>query len=77
MVVFTSDTLKHTPMPSNKRPEYSEPVTFHVTKDQKKAIMAESWDRDLTVSQILRRAIRQSIPSLNGNNGAHDANEKS
>ena len=63
-------------MPPISRPEYTEPITVHVTKDQKKAIVAESWDRDLTVSQIVRRAIRKSIPSLNGNGKGHDADKR-
>ena len=56
----------------NAKPHYSEPITFHVTKDQKKAILVESWDTDLTVSQIIRRALTKTVPALNGNGKGHD-----
>ena len=60
----------------NTKPHYSEPITFHVTKDQKKAILVASWDTDLTVSQIIRRALTKTVLALNDNGNGHDAEKR-
>ena len=47
--------------PTTPRLRYTIPVTFHVTPEQKTALMRASIASDLSVSHLVRRAVVKKI----------------
>ena len=47
--------------PTTPRLRYTIPVTFHVTAEQKTALMRASIASDLSVSHLVRRAVVKKI----------------